>query len=326
LQGEDPSYKEFYLTRSNAFRSLSLTKLKKGDSKIAILDEVDLEERAQQALNVGDMELLEQIAELRLKRTGSKGPGYEQERSLEETVVHTSPLTAQFSESTLTNANRLGMTAIHLDESKEYEALFRYAFHPVFEKESEKAWEMIKKTEGKFPADIPKNLKQHIELYAIHTFLNSGGSRYLPDFVAEDCLVELFPDPLKSSDDQSSGLLSELGLKNRRGLSRKQIEHTLLQNGPRILKEQLGLEPESFRLVCIPSDIYFRLGESQGWGRQENWTHFDGYQPGQKGKLMALAGGDVRFGGIYDLVSIGREYTSDHLVARFAVIQRKRMG
>jgi hypothetical protein len=217
------------------------------------------------------------------------------------------------------------MTAIHLDESKEYEALFRYAFHPVFENESEKAWEMVKKTEGKFPADLPEQLKQHIELYAIHTFFTSGGSRYLPDFIAEDCLVELFPESSKSSDDQSSVLLAELGLNNRIGLSRKQIEHTLLQNGPRLLKDKLGLDPEIFRLVCIPPDIYLRLGEVQGWGGQEIWTHFDGYQHGQKGKLMALAGGDIRFGGVYDLLGIGREYVSDHVLARFAVIQRKRM-
>ena len=40
---------------------------------------------------------------------------------------------------------------------------------------------------------------------------------------------------------------------------------------------------------------------------------------------MAMAGGDVRFGGVYDLVTIGREYISDHVMARFAVVQRKRM-
>ena len=31
-------------------------------------------------------------------------------------------------------------------------------------------------------------------------------------------------------------------------------------------------------------------------------------------------------GGIYDMVSIGRNYDSDHIIARFAVVQRRRMA
>jgi hypothetical protein len=43
------------------------------------------------------------------------------------------------------------------------------------------------------------------------------------------------------------------------------------------------------------------------------------------GKMLALAGGDVRFGGIYDMVGVGRNYDSDHIIVRFAVVQRRRM-
>jgi hypothetical protein len=39
-----------------------------------------------------------------------------------------------------------------------------------------------------------------------------------------------------------------------------------------------------------------------------------------------LAGGDARFGGVYDIVGVGRDYDSDRLLARFAVAQRERMG
>lgn len=45
----------------------------------------------------------------------------------------------------------------------------------------------------------------------------------------------------------------------------------------------------------------------------------------RNGKLQAQAGGDVRFGGLYDLVGISREYDSDRIIARFAVVQRRRM-
>ena len=88
---------------------------------------------------------------------------------------------------------------------------------------------------------------------------------------------------------------------------------------------ELGLDPVVFRLICIPSDAYIRLGETMGWGRHKVWTHFDGYSVHKHSMFNALAGGDTRFGGIYDLVTIGREYESDHVIARFAVVQRKRM-
>jgi hypothetical protein len=114
-------------------------------------------------------------------------------------------------------------------------------------------------------------------------------------------------------------------LEKRIGLSRLKIERALFSHGYGIIKNELNLDPEIFRLVCIPSDIYLRLGESFGWGKQELWTHFDGYEVLQNGSFNALAGGDTRFGGIYDLVNIRREYESERVVARFAVVQRKRM-
>jgi hypothetical protein len=40
---------------------------------------------------------------------------------------------------------------------------------------------------------------------------------------------------------------------------------------------------------------------------------------------MAMAGGDIRFGGVYDLVTIGREYESDRLIVGFAVVRRERI-
>jgi hypothetical protein len=43
------------------------------------------------------------------------------------------------------------------------------------------------------------------------------------------------------------------------------------------------------------------------------------------GRLRALAGGDVRYGGLYNLVGIGQDYDSDCVMARFAVVRRERM-
>jgi hypothetical protein len=43
------------------------------------------------------------------------------------------------------------------------------------------------------------------------------------------------------------------------------------------------------------------------------------------GRLRALAGGNVQFGGLYDLLGLSRDYDSDRLFARFAVVRRERM-
>jgi hypothetical protein len=96
------------------------------------------------------------------------------------------------------------------------------------------------------------------------------------------------------------------------------IEEALLAHGAGLLQKELGLDPRVFRLVCVPPDVHLRLGEAEGWGRQPFWTHFDGYLIMADGRLRALAGGDVRFGGLYDLLGIGRDYDSDRVMARFA--------
>jgi hypothetical protein len=44
------------------------------------------------------------------------------------------------------------------------------------------------------------------------------------------------------------------------------------------------------------------------------------------GRLRALAGGHVRFGGLYDLLGVSRDYDSDHSIVRFAVVRREPIG
>jgi hypothetical protein len=103
------------------------------------------------------------------------------------------------------------------------------------------------------------------------------------------------------------------------------IEQALLARGADVLDKELRLDPRLYRLVCIPPDVHLRLGEAEGWGRQPFWTHFDGYLVMADGRLRALAGGEVRFGGLFNLVGISRDYDSDRVLARFAVVRRERM-
>jgi hypothetical protein len=71
--------------------------------------------------------------------------------------------------------------------------------------------------------------------------------------------------------------------------------------------------------------LYSHFGRELGWCEKEMWTHFDGYRLLEGGKVQALVGGDKRFGGTSDVVSLNMAYSKDSMIARFAVVQRKRM-
>jgi hypothetical protein len=154
----------------------------------------------------------------------------------------------------------------------------------------------------------------------LHPFVASGGTRYLPWFGAEATLVETFPE---GGAEPVTGLLRALGLTRRRGLSRLRIEDALLARGPGSC-EELGLDPREYRVVCIPFDVYARIAPERGWGRQELWTHFDGYQVTRELRLQALVGGDARFGGPADLCGVARRYESDRISLRLALVRRAR--
>jgi hypothetical protein len=118
----------------------------------------------------------------------------------------------------------------------------------------------------------------------------------------------------------SAGLL---GLPKRRGCARIVIEDALLTNGPRVCTE-LGLDPAEFVVACIPFDAYVRLAPERGWGQQELWTHFDGYQVTRELGLWAVVGGHASYGGGDNLSSVPRDYDSDRLTVRFAILRRQR--
>jgi hypothetical protein len=88
----------------------------------------------------------------------------------------------------------------------------------------------------------------------------------------------------------------------------------------------LNERPLEFRLVCMPYDLYMRLGRDRGWGQWPHWTQFDGYQVMGGNRLGALVGGGGRFGGVTDLVSISRNDSREGVYARFAVARRARMA
>jgi len=180
--------------------------------------------------------------------------------------------------------------------------------------------------EVKIPEQIvTEDLKVLAGQFVQQIFINSGGARYLPPLAAERTLIEDFAEE-EAAADAPSKLLEALGLAKRSALSRTGIETALVRSGGEILEKRLGLDPLEFRLVCIPYDLYIRFGRDRGFGKWLHWTHFDGYQVMAGNRLRALVGGDGRFGGINDLVSISPSDARDGVYARFAVVRRARMA
>jgi hypothetical protein len=326
LEREDVAWSDFYAARRRAFQARRETASDTFQPDAATSSRTDGLEAARQALKAGDMNRLAALADA-LSAAGSQAGSSASHAASAGSAAASEPgqelQPIAHSSETLARARHLGLALRHLQPRVELACLRQYAWTASSDERGNSGAAQLQ-----LPSGMPEALRDGLAVFMIHALVNSGGARYLPSLVAEDVLVEDFPDPVEGQTPPASALLKSLRLSDRRGLPRIIIEQALLMHGARILQNELGLDPHVFRLVCIPPDVYVRLGEAEGWGRQPFWTHFDGYLirtvNGQL-RLQALAGGDVRFGGLYDLLGVGREYDSDHLLARFAVVQRARM-
>jgi hypothetical protein len=319
LEREDEPWKNFYAGRRSALQALALAT---DEQSPTAGTSIDPREAVKRALQVGDMRGLVHLADTLMAATTPKTSREPTTRSRETTEQPLTDLLTAFSEHTLKGARPLGLAARRLEARPELAALRQYAWNPLLTDEAG----MGEVRPVPLPAGTAEGFRDRLEMFMIRPLVNSGGARHLPRLVAEDLLVEDFPDPKEGAEPASSALLKALGFSRRRGLTRIAIEQALLAHGAGILDQQLGLDPQVFRLVCIPPDVHIRLGEAEKWGQQPLWTHFDGYLIMTNGRLRALAGGDVRYGGLNHLLGIGRDYDSDLVMARFAVVRRERMS
>jgi hypothetical protein len=212
-----------------------------------------------------------------------------------------------FSDATVERGRALGLTAVTLDADEALNGYVRGSSDACLTRA--------------FPAPLSHGLRETLDLLVGHPFVTSAGSRYLPDFGAETLLVETFSE---TDLDARTGLLDTLGLDRRRGLSRLAIEDAVRSRTTRVCAE-LGLDPARHSVIPVPYDAYLRLAPRYGWGRQQLWTHFDGYQLSRELHLRALVGGDAHYGGPEDLCSVARDYETERLIARFAVVDRQRL-
>jgi hypothetical protein len=325
LAKEDPERRPFYSARASM-----LSGMRPGNAPVESAgakgrDVEELKRKAISAALSGNLDLIDRIVG-EIDMGGAGAPELPEARFSSSSRIDLSP---PFPEETVRRGGEIGFVPAVVEAYPEIAAhLHRWAWQPALPDPLIMQDGHIRITgipdDRGYPAETPKHLLDGLDLFLIQPFVNSCGVRYLPQLVAESLLVEEFPE--KRGEAGEGELLAALALKKRWGLSRREIERALLARGPQALSGLFGLDPARYRLVCIPPDIYTRLGERFGWGRGDLWTHFDGYQLLKDGRARALVGGDVRYGGIFDLCSISGMDEREGVVARFAVVRRERLA
>lgn len=325
LEVGDPNEREFYSSRRAALAKLVFRKQE--EKKKEAVTEVDIRTAALNAVDEGDLSQLDDLLnslEQKAKEEKAKGSDSHAVELAAQAELGVD-LLFEFSQETLDAAKELGLAPLRTKTRRQFAYLVPYEWHPSFLKSESKRWARDQFSRLSHAFESADKMRDAVELYLFNPFINSGGTRYRVCLVVEDLLIEDFDEPEPRARMPESKLLDALGLKTRWGLSRIDIENALVEKGSDVLRNKLNLDPHQFKLVAIPPDIYTHIGHSRGWGRQEMWTHFDGYWVREGANLQALAGGDARFGGTHDVVCFSPNYTSDKLLARFAVVQRKRM-
>jgi hypothetical protein len=339
LGREDVGMRTLYAARKGTLDGLSLqggtTVGGNGDagSSAAPSSAAGLEEQVLQAIDRGDVAALEQLT---AAMSGSKAPAVSELAGDQTTSTHhisvPGSLGEPIPEGGVSRAAALGLervdaTAVESSlASAVSDFLERYAIGAspaAFERASDGVAQIALATErAGLPREAAESLAGNLSLLALHLTVNSSGLRYVPLPAREPVLIEGHPE----GDERVTPLLRELGLDRRRALARDDIERALLKHAARVLVDHLGLDAFTFRLVCIPADLYARIGRERGWGKREEWTHFDGYQVFTGGRLRALVGGHARFGGVFDVCSISRDDARENTLVRFAVVRRDRLG
>ncbi len=332
LARDDAAAGQFYAARKRAIESLAVL------GTVAPTDggapDATVEQQALQALERGDAAAVQALADRMLGQTsgGARAAADGTQTSRAQLTVP-AVLGEPLPEPCVLRARALGLepvetTALSPDLTRPLtEFIEQYALgaSPAVHERAIDGVARLTVAASKIalPPEVATMFAETILQFALHVFVNSAGIRYVPvPAEHESLLIESHAE----GDDTVTPLLRELRLERRRGIARNHIEARLRAEGARVLTDHLGLDPHAFRLVCVPPDLYMRLGRERGWGQREEWTHFDGYQLIAGGRLRALVGGNARYAGLFDLCSISRDDARDNTVVRLAVIHRERLG
>jgi hypothetical protein len=281
----DSSFAGTYEKRRNYFTGLELADTG-ASPKSAQRDRGQIERLAVEAAEKGDTATLQRLAK-ELRDWKETGPATVSTSASTVMSRYECPvdLAFPFAPDVIARARELGLAEAHTAPFAEIaaarEAIYTHVWQPSLanpDMEREGVLRSQALAEVSLPEQIlTEDVKVLIGQFVQQIFVNSGGARYLPPLSAERTLIEDFAEN-EAAADAPSNLLAALGLPKRSALPRTEIEAALARSGVEILEERLKLDPLEFRLVCIPYDIYLRIGRERGFGKWSHWTHFDGYQ------------------------------------------------
>lgn len=284
-----------------------------------------LQRRIVEAVDLGDFEQVERLSAAILDQAPENAPARFRAPRPGASVAQS--LTTAFPEAALRQSHALGLEAVSLAADGALNGYLSCCCVERLSFPSAPLTEANRKPGActcghACPPTVSAGLRQNLDLLLLHPFVTSVGTRYLPWFGAETLLVETFPE---TQPNCRTGLLDALGLTSRRGVSRRVVERAIRRHG-RSLCARLELDPALYAIICVPFDAYLRLASTFEWGRRHMWTHFDGYQVTRELHTRALVGGDATYGGPEDLCTVGDDYDSERLIARFAIVQRGRFS
>jgi len=334
LARQDAAGGQPYAARQRALEALTLPGASTPGATKVEVSAANVEQQALQALERGDAAALEDLAASMLgKRVGAQSASEEGAPTARGGITVPGVLGEPFPDACLPRAQTLGLEIVESTLASPQVAasvadfIERYALGAsaaVFDRARDGVAHVTVAAEQMAIApEVAAVFAETVSLFALHLFVNSAGVRYVPLPAAREALLV---EAHAEGDEPVTPLLRELGLERRRGLSRDDIEDRLQKSGARVVAEHLGLDPLAFRIVCVPPDLFMRIGRGRGWGQRPEWTHFDGYQVMKGGRLRALVGGNAQFGGLFDFCSISRDDARENTVVRFAVIRRERLG
>ncbi len=306
LAGADPPRAHLYESRAAFFAGLKLASSDVAAAPSSVKTIQELQQLAMQAAEQGDTAQLRRYAQQLSARQAKPSTAADSKSDTSPTAAPRTAykipvdLSAPLTDETVRRARALALSVARAEPPPQSGALFDYMTTRIWQPSLSDTHVANEGTiraqalvdESGFPSELSGPLKDLVGQFLLNPFINSGGARYIPPFRAETVLVEDFPETQEAP--ATGELLSALGLGRRRALCRREVEVALLEHGAEVLRERLLLDPNEFRLVCIPLDLYIGLGRDRGWGRQQQWTHFDGFQVLKNGQVRALVGGDVR--------------------------------
>ena len=323
LRALDPAWEELYASRERALRSVAVDT---GEDAPAAQGGTpsQLHEQALQALARGDLKTVQEIS-AKLQKGGAAAAPSASSGEGDRHDGRNHDLTHVFPDEAIQEAGRLGLAPVHMESIRlDVDELFRNAWRPRTGGAEADSGGAVRLSVT-LPADLPEALRDHLEMYLDRPFVNSGGARYLPQLGDEDLLVEDFDDPPPGAPagepPHARGPRPRPPLRPEPGPDRARPpgERQPDGGGDRARPTAPSASSASPRTPTSAS------ASARGWGKQPQWTHMDGFML-QNRKWLALAGGDTRFGGVFDLVGLGRENDIENLTARFAVVQRRRLS